>query len=78
MSLFGLVLSLSCIRPDFVLLCLGLAKQAKVGVRVRVWEKVWVGVGVKWGGIGTFWGLSVTGTVFQGEIVGVGELYKAN
>ena len=29
------------------------------------------------GDIGTFWGLSVTGTVFQGEIVGVGELYKA-
>ncbi len=77
MSLFGLVLSLSCICPDFVLFCLGLAKQVKVGVRVRVWEKVGWGVGVQWGGIGTFWGLSVTGTIFQGEIVGVGELYEA-
>ncbi len=68
MSLFGLVfvLTLSCICPDFVKFCLGLAKQAKVGVRVRVWDKVWVGVGVQWGGYRHLLGSFCDGDCFSG------------
>ncbi len=61
------VLSLSCHCPDFALFCLGLAEQAKVGVRVRVWLKVWVGVEVQLRGGGTFWGLRLTGSVFRAK-----------